>query len=189
MVLQDYEKCYIQPATTNYVVTSVLPANGALTIAHQPDFPRNLTITVTSSTITAGLVTITGQDYKGWTITDTLDLSGGYTKTGTTTFYSITSITLSGLANVAGTDRIIIGIGTDIQLTRGNSTLESVIISNLVTHVGSVRVIDGSSGQTANVATLKQDIAAKCYRFDAKFGTGIRIYLDGDTPIVVTYYQ
>jgi hypothetical protein len=102
-------------ATTNYVVVSTSPVNTTYTIAAQPDVPRNITGTITSSTINAGTITIVGTDVNGNALTSVWTLTGGgsaLTFTGTQLFATITSITGANIATIGGGDTIIMGIGS-----------------------------------------------------------------------------
>jgi hypothetical protein len=104
-------------ATTNYVVVSTLPADGAYTIAHQPDVPRTLTGTITSATINAGTITIVGTDVNGNALTEVWTLTGGgaaLTFTGKSLFKTITSITGASEATITGGDTIIMGVGSTV---------------------------------------------------------------------------
>lgn len=104
-------------ADVDRVVTAVDWGDGALTIAAQPDVPRNLTATLTdaNASITAGLLTIVGEDPVGRAVTETLTLPT-LTLTGTKIFAKVTSATISGTAGSvdAGSDQLVIGVGNVI---------------------------------------------------------------------------
>jgi hypothetical protein len=101
------------------IVTSVDWADGSLTVAAQPDVPRNITAVLTDAdTSVTGLLTITGTDIRGRTITETMQPDGagaGKTLTGTKIFAKVTSAVISGTAGAeAGVDLIKIGVGNVI---------------------------------------------------------------------------
>ena len=103
-------------ADDNRIVTSVDWADGSLTVAAQPDVPRNVTAALTDAdNSVTGLLTITGKDIRGRTITETMQpdgAGGGKTLTGTKIFAKVDSCVISGTAGAApGTDVIIIGVG------------------------------------------------------------------------------
>ncbi len=103
----------------NRVVTTVDWADGTLSIAAQPDVPRNVTcvLTDTDNSVT-GLLTILGLDYAGRAITETMQPIGdgnGKTLVGTKIFAEITSCIITSTAGAAGgTDKLIIGVGNVI---------------------------------------------------------------------------
>ncbi len=184
----DHEKAYLaQFADTDYLLASSTIANGSFTVAAQPDFPRNITIAVTTSTITEGTVTVTGKDLSGNTISEVLNLATDTTLTGTKNFASVSSIVVAGLVGNDPADTFIVGIGSNIQLTIGRSTLVYVIVGSGSGTVGPYKFIDGTTGTTTNAAELKTAIAAGVYQYDASFSAGLRVILAGDTPITVVY--
>lgn len=105
-------------AATDTIVTDVLIADGAQIIAAQPDVPRNLTITVTDgdTSISAGDVTIIGEDISGNEVRETLDFTTALTLTGTKIFATVTSVTVANLVGNAAGDNIKVGIGNVIGL-------------------------------------------------------------------------
>ena len=106
-------------ADVDRIVTSVAFTDGALIIAAQPDVPRNLTATLTDgdSSVT-GVLTITGTDPKGRTVTEVMSPTAGVglTLTGTKIFASVTSCVVSGCTGETGADVVVIGIGNVIGL-------------------------------------------------------------------------
>jgi hypothetical protein len=96
---------------------------GALTIAAQPDYPRNLRVFITdaNSTVTGGTVTVVGQDQNGEPITEVFTLStaaAATTITGTLAFSKVVSATwaLVGGTVTASDDTVAIGIGAAMGL-------------------------------------------------------------------------
>lgn len=104
-ILADVDRSY---ASTQW-------ADGTLAIAAQPDVPRNLTATLTDAdNSVTGLLTITGLDYKGRVIVETLQPLGdgnGLVLTGTKIFAQITSQVITATAGSAGADVLVIGVG------------------------------------------------------------------------------
>lgn len=173
---EDYRKQYLTPITTDYVVADVLIANGTLTIAAQPDTPRNLTVTVTDGdvSITAGTVTITGTSPTGLTQTDVLTLPT-LTLTTTNVYASVTSVVVASLAGNGAGDNIKVGIGGTCQVKTGAGILKSVIVGTDA--AGTIGIIDNTTGTTVNVLQLKSSIATGVYTFDCLFKLGLRIIL------------
>lgn len=106
-------------ADDDRIVVSADWADGSLVIAAQPDVPRNLTATLTDAdNSVTGLLTITGKDCKGRTITETMapdGAGGGKTLTGTKIFAQVTSAVITDSeGEVAETDLIKIGVGNVI---------------------------------------------------------------------------
>lgn len=127
-------------ATNNRIVSSVDFANGTLSIAAQPDCPRNLTVTLTdaNSSVTAGTVTITGLSCSGETITEVCTAAQARTGfVGTRIFASVTSVVIAAAAGAtAGTDVIVVGVGSVIGLP------SPIVAAGAVKHVylGGVRI-------------------------------------------------
>jgi hypothetical protein len=100
------------------IVTTVSMANGAYTLAAQPDVPRNITITHTAvSTVdTLGTITITGTDIGGAVITEVITPLNGTIASGAKAFKTVISVVGAGWAVVAGADSITVGVGGLIGL-------------------------------------------------------------------------
>ena len=108
------------PGTTDIVNTANL-TNTALTIAAQPDVPRNVVVTVVDTTpgITAGVVTITGKNVLGNTVIEVIDCAAGAgTYTGNHAFATITSVVTSNFTVLggAGDETIAVGSGGKLGL-------------------------------------------------------------------------
>lgn len=107
-------------ADVDRLVTTIDWADGAQVVAAQPDCPRNVTATLTDAdNSVTGLLTITGLDARGRTITETMQPLGdgnGKTLVGTKCFASITSIVISDTAGAAPGDAIVVGVGNVIGL-------------------------------------------------------------------------
>jgi hypothetical protein len=100
-------------ADDNAYVTSVDMKNGAYTIAAQPSFAKNVTVThtATSTVDTLGIITVVGTDENDKAITEVITPLNGAVASGTKYFKTLTSITGSGWTAVAGADKIIVGYG------------------------------------------------------------------------------
>lgn len=70
------------------------------------------------------------------------------------------------------------------QVATGPGVLHAIVVGE--TSGSLIAVIDGTTGTTANIATLKASIAEGTYTFDASFDTGLRI-VTGASKITVVY--
>lgn len=79
--------------------------------------------------------------------------------------------------------------GTNIevvtQVESGQGVLHAIVVTE--TAGTAIAVIDGTSGTTANLASLKASIAEGSYVFDANFKTGLRIVTNGLSKFTVIY--
>lgn len=187
----DNIKAYLAVATTGAIVASADIANGAQTIAAQPDYPRtiNITVTNTHADITAGTVTVNGTDFGGKVISESINLASVFTLTGTLIFRSVTSVVVAGLLNASAGDTITIDTGNTVQLTLGRTTLVSAVVGSGASQVGKYDILDNNTGTTTNIAELKQAIAAGVYEFNCSIAVGLRVVLAGATPLTVVYNQ
>jgi hypothetical protein len=146
-------------ADVDRIVTSADWADGALTIAAQPDVPRNITITLTDANDSVtGVCTVVGTDIRGRTITEvqTISVAGtGKVFTGTKIFASVTSATISNTAGAtAATDLVTVGVGKvigtpmdlDSDATVRHAYLGGTKLTPTVTTGVSLSGIDASSG-------------------------------------------
>lgn len=120
-------------ATTNRYVVSVALSNATLTIANQPDIPRNCTCTVTdqaSPSLVAGTVTITGLDYRGNAVTEVFTQpvtpQATYTYTGVMMFAQINSIVTANFSVLGGVQSIVVGCGNVIALPNDIMTAAAI---------------------------------------------------------------
>jgi hypothetical protein len=127
-------------ADVDRIVTSADWADGALTIAAQPDVPRNITVTLTdaNASITAGTCTVVGTDMAGRAVTEIMDLTEGLTFTGTKIFASVTSATIADTEGTpaSGTDLVTVGVGKVIGIPYDLSAAGEV----LHTYLGGTRL-------------------------------------------------
>jgi Ca2+-binding RTX toxin-like protein len=91
---------------------------GTYTIAHQPDVPRNITVTHTAvgAADTLGTITVLGTDRDNKVISEVITPLAGTVASGVRAFKTITSITGAGWVIGAGNDTITIGVGTVLGL-------------------------------------------------------------------------
>lgn len=107
-------------ADVDRIVTVIQIADGAQSLAAQPDVPRNITMTLTDAddSVTADIVA-TGLDPAGRIVTETMSpdgAGGGKTLVGTKIFASVTSVVVSNTAGSAAGDNLEIGVGDLIGL-------------------------------------------------------------------------
>lgn len=106
-------------ATVNTIVASVAFANGSLTIANQPDVPRNLTGTLTDAdvSVTAGIATITYIDAEGVQRVEVVTFAQlRAVWAGTRIVGRVVSIVVSGMVGGTGADVVVFGTGNKIGL-------------------------------------------------------------------------
>jgi hypothetical protein len=143
-------------ATTNYIVTSVDFASVTLTLAHQPDTPRNLTSTLTDIDAScSGTLTITGTDVDGNVISDALSAATlRAVWTGTKLYNTISSAVITGAAGCgAGVDTIVIGVGSSVAPIYCRMEPGTQVITNIKTSGSSTTVTAvGSTTPFADVA-------------------------------------
>ncbi len=76
---------------------------------------------------------------------------------------------------------------TTTQVATGKGILHSIIVNETV--AGTLKVIDGTSGATANIATLKASIVEGTYLFDVTFSAGLRIVSGAAGKYTITWSQ
>lgn len=74
---------------------------------------------------------------------------------------------------------------TTTQVKTGRGALHAIIVGEAA--AGAISIIDGTSGSTANVGTLKASIGEGTYKFDCVFASGLRIVTAAATKITVIY--
>jgi hypothetical protein len=82
-------------------------------------------------------------------------------------------------------EKTYISTATTTQVKTGACTLHYIVVNT--TAAGTIKVIDGTSGTTANVATLVASIAEGTYKFHCVMKSGIRIVTAGASDITVCY--
>lgn len=153
-------------ALANRIVAAADFVNSTLTIAAQPDCPRNLTGTLTdaNSSVTAGIATVTYVDIEGVQRTEVLtftQLKAGWT--GTRIVARVVSIIITAAVGGApGTDTVVFGVGNVIGLPNpieSSSQVRHVYLDG--TRIASPTIVTGAlksgvdvSGSTYNGTKL-----------------------------------
>lgn len=135
---------------------AVLPVAGAwasVTIAAQPDVPRNVTFLVTDgdSGITSGYLEITGTDSQGRALQETITFGGGGTATvtGLYAFKTITSARYIVAGVVSGADRVQGGYGNTLGLPYAIASISDIKnrwVSVTGAGVGTLSIPGGTHG-------------------------------------------
>ena len=73
------------------------------------------------------------------------------------------------------------------QVFTGKGRLYAITIGE--TAAGAISVIDGTSGSTVNVASLKASIAEGTYEFNCSISNGLRVIAAGNTKFTVLWAQ
>ena len=105
-------------ADADYIHAGIAGTGAAQTIttfAHQPDYPRNITISCTNVASPSGAVTIYGTDARGYLISQKVTIVPGGLVTLTGAFATVTSVVIP--ATVAADDTITVGIGDWLGLS------------------------------------------------------------------------
>ena len=149
-------------ADIDRIVVTVDWADGTLTIAAQPDTPRNITIALTDAdNSVTGLITVTGKDCDGDVVVETMapdGLGGGKTLTGTKMFAQITSVVISNTGGTPTTDdEVVVGVGNKIALP------QDIIAAAAVRHVFLGGVRQASPTVTTGASTSSVDASAGTY--------------------------
>jgi hypothetical protein len=76
--------------------------------------------------------------------------------------------------------------GTTTQVYTGHCVLDYITINN--TAAGAIAIIDGITGITANVGTLKASIVEGTYHYHTVMNKGIRIVTAAASDITVAYH-
>lgn len=78
-----------------------------------------------------------------------------------------------------------ISSATTTQVATGPVTLKKIIVGE--TAAGSIKIIDGTSGTTTNVAELKASVVEGEYEFNVRLAAGLRIVTGAASKITVVY--
>jgi hypothetical protein len=123
-------------ASATYIVTSVTLSAGSLTIAHQPDVPRQLQALVTTGTgtLTAGGLTMTYTANDGTTQVDTFSFVGLTGANTLTTSKGVERLTSAVLAASAGgtAPGIEIGINAYLAVPLDPGAVDWVITKEMI---------------------------------------------------------
>lgn len=145
-------------ADPDRIVTAVDWGDGTLTIAAQPDVPRNVTVALTdaNNSITDGTMTITGTNIHGTVVTETVTFTqakAGFT--GSRIFAVISSVEIADTDGTvgAGVDQLTVGIGNVIGLPSpisASAAVKHVYLGG--TRVASPTIATGAINSGVNVA-------------------------------------
>lgn len=114
-------------ASATYLKTSTAQSStvalNITTFAHQPDFPRNITITPTGTTGNNGActITVTGTDFYGAALTDATFSNAGASSTlltGTYAFNTVSSVAFPGACSAGSGVTWEVGVGSALGLNR-----------------------------------------------------------------------
>jgi len=78
-----------------------------------------------------------------------------------------------------------ISTATTTQVKTGEGHLWAIVINE--TAAGTIKIIDNTSGSSANIGTMKASIAEGTYIFNCDFSVGLRIITAGASNITVIY--
>jgi len=78
-----------------------------------------------------------------------------------------------------------IATATTTQVKTGAGILHAIIVNT--TSAGAISIIDGTSGSTVNIGSLKASIVEGTYTYDLVFKAGLRIITAGASDITVIY--
>jgi hypothetical protein len=150
------------------IKAAATPANGAITIAAQPDYARKLQVRVVIGTspttaITAGILTLVGVDQDGNAITEDVSLVTTTSVTLKTkyAYAELTSGTVAGyVASGSGTGNTLgLGVANDLGVTSGAG-------ASSLTCVKAMKAISTFTGSGTAVTTVAvvptDDVAATC---------------------------
>lgn len=73
------------------------------------------------------------------------------------------------------------------QIFTGRGILQAITVNT--TANGVIKIVDGLTGSTANVGTLKASVAEGTYWYNASISQGLRIATAAASDITVTYAQ
>jgi hypothetical protein len=155
----DYQISPVAVSNTYVLAATALTASTQtiLTGITNPDVPRNVTYKGALSTST-GNVTVTGTDFAGNAITETVSLSGTTVVAGSKAFTTITEIDLP-VSSGSG-DTVSIGIGTKLGLpfTLSKNTVRTAYNNNVIEATAPTVTVDANNISN-NTVTLGSTLA------------------------------
>ena len=143
-------------ADDNKFVETADMKNGAYTIAAQPSCPSRVGVATTavSTADTQGIITVVGTDQKDAVISEVIIPVSGETVWGLLFFKTLTSITGSGWAAVAGADSIIVGTSADSLIHVGGRSIRfKALAGNIWINPKQTAVADVTSYLMVGAAT------------------------------------
>lgn len=78
-----------------------------------------------------------------------------------------------------------LGLAATTQIFSGPGTLVAIVIGT--TAADTIKVIDGTSGSTTNLALFAANIAEGTYTFNCQISTGLRIIAAANTAFTVIW--
>lgn len=154
----------------NQVVTSeaVPVASATLTIAADPDTPRNLVFKATIGGSLDVLFTAVGKDQFGAAVTETFDVTGA-TTTGVKVFAEVTSITATTVTDDTGENTIEVGagavLGLPVQITQAADCVigmvagvSEAVVAEATYH--SVTMTTAPAGTARKVVIMRNSVGA-----------------------------
>lgn len=165
-------------APAQEIVASATYANGALTIAQQPLEPSPLMVLVTDadSSLSAGLLTLTGTDPEGAALVATVNLAtDGRIWTPQGEFKTLTSAVISGMAGGTAADTVRILAGVQ-RWTQQNRLVRDAI--KAIGTAGQLSALLGNDSGVENVEIVDIDRNTK-----GPFGWSLAF-----VHLTVTYY-
>lgn len=84
-------------------------------------------------------------------------------------------------------EKTYIATASTVQVATGKSILHAIVVGE--TAAGTIKIIDGTSGSTVNVAELEASIPEGTYEFDCSMSTGIRIITAANSKITVLWSE
>lgn len=153
-------------ATTNYIKTTYAgpTSAAALTLTsftHQPDVARNLTITPTGTTgdVESCVITVTGTDYWGATITETFTFAADAStaQTGSKAFKTVSSVAWPASCESGGYAATwIIGVGSKLGMNHCMASADNFFHAGLggVKETTAPTIAANASVVSSNTATL-----------------------------------
>ncbi len=80
-----------------------------------------------------------------------------------------------------------ISTNTTTQVFTGRGNLKAIVVNT--TAAGTIGIIDGTSGSTVNVGSLKASVVEGTYLYDCSISSGLRIITAASSDITVIWSQ
>lgn len=174
-------------ASTNGYVVSVAMGNKTYTLAATaPQYgARHVTATrtVVGAADTPGILTVTGTDLSGQTITDVIvPGANGVTVAGTKFFQSVSSIVGTGWVTNTGDDTIVMGWDAQNAVATGAGTFHGIMVNT--TAAGTITISDNGG----TIAVLPASVAVGLYGpYDVNWSGFLRVETSAASQITVMH--
>ncbi len=96
-------------------------------------------------------------------------------------------LTIKTMFNNREYEKTYVATGTTTQVFTGRGTLQAITINT--TAAGTITIIDGTSGSTANVAIIKASAVEGTYWFNCIMNAGCRVITGAASDITITWAQ